>query len=119
MPYQLTTMRSTRTEIRFPLEASVEFWWKDMSGATRHGLGRSRDISEHGVFVLAEQCPPQGDPVELSILIDELSQTGELLQVHINGKVLRVDEILAEKEGSGFAVLSVQPLSDTGSTRLN
>src|ERR1700733_3559862 len=108
MPYQLTTMRSTRTEIRFPLEASVEFWWRDMGGRTHHGLGRSRDISEHGVFVLAARCPPKGDQVELNILIDELTETGELLQVHINGKVLRVDEISAEKEGFGFAVLSNQ-----------
>ena|SRR5665213_1605060 len=119
MPYELTTMRSTRTEIRFPLEASVEFWWTDTDGATRHGLGRSRDISEHGVFVLAERCPPKGDQVELSILIDEFSETGELMQFYIDGKVLRIDEVLAEKEGFGFAVLSDQPLSDTGSKQLH
>jgi hypothetical protein len=114
----MTTMRSTRTEIRFPLEASVEFWWKDMGGATHHGLGRSRDISEHGVFAWAERCP-HGDQVELNIVIDELTESGELLQFQINGKVLRVDQILAEKEGFGFAVLSDQPFSDTGSKRLN
>ena len=90
-----------------------------MGGRTQHGLGRSRDISEHGVFVLAERCPPKGDQVELNILIDELTETGELLQVHINGKVLRVDEILAEKEGFGFAVLSNRPFSEKGSRRLH
>jgi hypothetical protein len=90
-----------------------------MGGATHHGLGRSRDISEHGVFVLAEHCPPMGDQVELNILIDELTQTGDILHVHINGKVLRVDEILSEQEGFGFAVLSDQPLSDTSAKQLH
>src|SRR5579872_3395432 len=98
MSYQLIDMRSTRTEIRFPLEASVEFWWQGTEGTTLHGIGRSRDISEHGVFVLAEQCPPAGDRVELTILIDEVAHTGEFVQVHVKGNVLRVDEVLTEKE---------------------
>jgi hypothetical protein len=119
MPYQLTIMRSTRTEIRFPLEASVEFRWRTPDGATLHGIGRSRDISEHGVFVLAEQCPPKGDKVELTVLIDEVIQTGEVFHVHIKGNVLRIDEVMSEREGYGFAVLSDEAISDTSNRHLH
>jgi hypothetical protein len=106
MPCELIDMRSTRTEIRFPVEASVEFWWQDSQGATHHGLGRSRDISEHGAFVFAEHCPPKGDRVELKILIDEIADAGKVFHVHVKGNVLRVDKILSEHEGYGFAVLT-------------
>ena len=107
-------MRPTRREIRFPVEASVEFWWQDSQGATHHGLGRSRDISEHGVFVIAWSCPPRGGRVELKMLIDEIAHTGEVLHVHVKGNVLRVDTILPEQESYGFAVLSDEALSNTG-----
>ena len=82
-------------------------------------MGRSRDISEHGVFVLAEQCPPKGDRVELTILIDEVTQTGEVFHVHIKGNVLRIDEVASEREGYGFAVLSDEAISDTNTRHLH
>lgn len=43
--------RPARTAIRFPLKASVTFFWQDDAGETHDGRGQSRDISEHGLFV--------------------------------------------------------------------
>jgi len=99
-------MTPARRAIRFPLEVPVAFWWNDASGITQHGEGRSRDISESGVFILGKVCPPLGARVGLRIFIEELPNTARAIRVQIDGHVLRVANSGTEAGTSGFAVLS-------------
>ena len=103
-------MSEARKAIRFPLEASVTFYWKSENGSDQQGQGRSRDISEHGVFVFADRCPPPGVKIGLSVSLPELSDIARALRVQIEGRVLRVDQTRPELEARGFAVLSEQAL---------
>jgi hypothetical protein len=103
-------MSEARKAIRFPLEASVIFYWKSENGMEQQGKGRSRDISEHGVFVFADECPPAGVKIGLKIVIPELSDIAQGLRMQIEGRVLRVDEMAGEQRACGFAVLSEQAL---------
>ena len=60
-------LMESRKTLRFPLEAWVAFSWKDDNGMEQRAKGRSRDISERGVFVLANNCPPVGVKIALRI----------------------------------------------------
>jgi hypothetical protein len=102
-------MREARKAIRFPLEASVIFFWKGANGMDQQGTGRSRDVSEHGVFVFTESCPPLGAKVDLSISLPEAGDIAQALRLQIEGHVLRVHDTSGAGD-SGFAVLSEQTL---------
>jgi hypothetical protein len=99
-------LRESRKAIRFPLEASVAFSWKDDNGMEQRAKGRSRNISERGVFVLANSCPPVGVKIGLRIVLPGHLDIAPGLRVHVEGRVLRVEELSEEPETCGFAVLS-------------
>ncbi len=99
-------MRAVRSTIRFPLEAVVSFSWEDPAGGSKQGEGRTRDISEHGVFVYAQACPPVGITVRLRMLLEDISDSSKPLRIQVEGHVLRVEEATAERKNSGFAVMS-------------
>jgi PilZ domain len=103
-------MSEARKAIRFPLEASVSFYWMGENGVEQQGKGRSRDISENGVFVFADECPPAGVKIGLKIVLPELSDIAHALRMQIEGRVLRVDEAAGEQRVCGFVVLSEQAL---------
>jgi hypothetical protein len=96
-------MRAARTAIRFPLQATVTFSWQDHEGIKHDGQGQSRDISEHGVFVVSELCPPVGSRVVLRILLEEPARA---LRLQVNGHVLRLDDAKGEAACTGFAIMS-------------
>jgi hypothetical protein len=94
-----------RKTIRFPLRASVVFWWTDENGNHQQGEGRSRDISEGGTFVHAASCPPLGASVGLRISFEAAAGAPETLPIEFDGHVLRVERVDAGSESSGFAAL--------------
>jgi hypothetical protein len=104
MEVYLNFTSGARATIRFPLAASVVFWWTDAKGTYQQGAGRSRDISDRGVFVLAAACPPLGTLVGLKISLDEVPDTKGTLHIEVTGQVLRVEESDVGMGSSGFAV---------------
>jgi hypothetical protein len=94
-----------RKTIRFPLRASVVFWWTDENGNHQQGEGRSRDISEGGTFVHAASCPPLGASVGLRISFEAAAGAPETLPIEFDGHVLRVEQASVGNENRGFAVL--------------
>jgi hypothetical protein len=90
--------------MRFPLQTAVKFWWANISGERQHGEGRSRDISEHGAFVLTPVCPPIGSSVSLRIDLEGIPDEIGTLPVEVSGEVLRVEQFGAEIVASGFAI---------------
>jgi hypothetical protein len=98
-------MRLARTTIRYPLDASVLFWWKDENGIYQQNEGRGRDASDQGAFVLAAACPPVGTGIRLRISIEGFPDSAAALRIEVEGRVLRVEEAWPSGEINGFAVL--------------
>lgn len=98
---------SRRRQIRFPLRAPVTYRWTDTAGLQRHARGRMRDISEVGVFVRSQNCPNEGDFVELTFRIltcgcQRASRNSKDLEM--GGIVVRVDRGKCAGEHMGFAI---------------
>jgi hypothetical protein len=94
---------TSRRGIRFPVEAAAAFWWTDAQGVVQQGEGHTRDVSEHGVFVVSDVCPPLGIRVRLHFCLDP--NTKHSLGIDIDGHVLRVDKVSGRHAFCGFAIL--------------
>lgn len=58
-----------RKQMRYPVRASISFWWRDPDGANRQGKGRTRNVSEEGALISTPHCPAPGDQVDLVLQI--------------------------------------------------
>ncbi len=108
-----------RSTIRYSLQLPVRFTWKDEHGTAREGLGRTRDISTKGSFVIADTWPAQGSKVEMKIALPRVPSAFRTLQVHVEGHVGRVMRAQEDWPYSGFAVRNhkfVLREADGGST---
>ena len=95
-----------RKTIRFPLQVPVVFWWADENGTPRRDEGRTRDISESGVFVFAVTCPSLGVSVGLKISLEAIPDSIEIILLEIDGRVVRIEKSdVAGDRSIGFAVL--------------
>jgi hypothetical protein len=93
-----------RKAIRFTLNARVTYRWKDRSGRNQEGVGRTRDISILGAFVVCSSPPSVGAPVGLEIHLPPLERNAlEHLRLEAKGKVTRVAD---SDQDSGFAATS-------------
>jgi PilZ domain len=93
-----------RRAIRFSLHARVTYRWKDRSGRNQEGVGRTRDISILGAFVVCSSPPPVGAPVGLEIDLSPLEgDTLKHLRLEAKSKVMRVAD---SDQDSGFAATS-------------
>ena len=98
----MSSVRQARRTLRFPLQTPVTFWWTNGGGQRQKGEGRSRDVSEHGAFVIAPICPPVGANVVLTLDLEGIPDEIGLLPVELEGEILRVET--APAEPVGFAV---------------
>jgi len=90
-----------RNHQRFEVTATARFSWTDAGGVRWQGQGRTRDISEKGVFVLTPDCPPSGATVRLEVRASRLTKSG--LIMHTKGQVVRVEVTEAPAAVAGFA----------------
>jgi hypothetical protein len=100
-------LRSAR---RYQMAAPTDFWWLEPSGATREGHGITRDISNTGVMIMSEECPSVGVRVQMSVFVPRRQESRNHLELHGEGRVVRVEETSATPQGEstkGFAA-SVQ-----------
>ena len=102
----LNLVRPARKTLRFLLQTAVTFRWTNGNGEAHQGEGRSRDVSEHGAFVFAPNCPPVGTSVVLKIDLEGIPDEIGRLPVEVAGEVLRVERCPAERGmlTGGFAV---------------
>jgi hypothetical protein len=82
----------------------VIFAWQDAGGARRENRGHTRDVGQKGAFIIANECPPQGTPVSLSIFLPGAAAEAPLLRMEAEGRVLRAEYVAETAEGPGFAV---------------
>ena len=102
----LNLVRPARKTLRFLLQTAVTFRWTNGNGEAHQGEGRSRDVSEHGAFVFAPNCPPVGTSVVLKIDLEGIPDDIGRLPVEVAGEVLRVERCPAERGmlTGGFAI---------------
>ncbi len=95
-----------RGAIRYPLQVPASFSWEDEQQIMRQGEGRTRNISEKGVFVDAAICPPIGSSVELHFSLPPLPGSERKMQVKHTGETLRLEGTVQGKQNGGFAITS-------------
>jgi len=95
-----------RHEIRYPLRARSEFIWVGRDGIHHEASGHSRDISEHGAYIFAKTCPPMGAMVRLVARFLNRRDPSRSRRIEMDGRVVRVELLLTNKAGWGFAVAS-------------
>ena len=107
-----------RRQIRYPLRAPVTFHWIGRDGAAREGKGNSRDISEGGAYIVTRSSPPMGAGVMLEIRFPYLPELDRFHRIEMEGRVVRVDLLLDNRAGWGFAISSqrtvLQEVEDEG-----
>jgi len=95
-----------RHEIRYPLRARAELVWMGRDGVEHEGTGYTRDISEHGAYVLAKACPPMRAMIRMVIRFPHREDPARSRRIEMDGRVVRVELMLTNKSGWGFAVAS-------------
>lgn len=91
-----------RQENRYQLTAPVSYWWSCSKGQIREGSGVTRNISQAGVLVVTNECPPAGTPIQIAVFLPRLQGEGHGMKLHGEGTVLRVEdaEASAAKKGA-------------------
>jgi hypothetical protein len=91
-----------RERRRFDVTAAVTYTWTDSDAIQHRAAGITRDVSESGVFVIADTVPPVGVAVHFEVLL--LFRDQSQIEMRANGKVLRIDAVRKDGTQSGFAV---------------
>ncbi len=97
-----------RRQIRYPLRAPVTFTWVGRDGVRHDGKGSSRDISEGGAYIVTKTAPPIGAGVLLEIRFPYLPELDRFHRIEMDGRVVRVDLLLDNRAGWGFAISSAR-----------
>jgi hypothetical protein len=95
-----------RSAIRYPLQVPASFSWEGEQGIVVQGEGRTRNISEKGVFVDAAICPPIGSSVELHFSLPALPDSERKMHVQHTGETLRLEGTEQGEHSGGFAITS-------------
>ena len=101
---------------RYRVSAPAFFCWEHPDGSLQQSKGTTRDISAIGVFVAAECAPSPGLHIELDVYLPAVSGRPRSVQLHGEGKVLRVEgrkgaptgfaaEVLFQTESSGGSTI--------------
>jgi hypothetical protein len=113
---ELERVMHSRIDMRYRLSCQALCRWPTADECLQNTLGKTRDISIHGVFVLADLCPTLGTEIELRVLLPNQKGTGVGMRLHGKGPVLRVEKS-STTGASGFAA-SVQFLQTYPTTPL-
>jgi len=99
-----------RRQMRYPLRAPIAFEWIGRDGMLHEGKGHSRDLSERGAYVLTRTSPSVGATIHLVIRFPQSEQDNRARRIEMEGRVVRVELLLAGKANWGFAVESTQAI---------
>jgi len=97
-----------RERRRFDVSAAVTYTWTDSDATQHRATGVTRDVSESGVFIVADTVPPVGAALhfEVSLSFRDESQ----IEMRAQGKVLRVEAAREGRTQRGFAVATNHPV---------
>jgi hypothetical protein len=80
------------------------FSWKDARHTPHEGIGLTRDISVGGLFAFTTSPPPLESVVKLKAFLPPGRSAVPPLQIHGQGRVVRVDTGHGGEARAGFAV---------------
>ena len=80
------------------------FFWKDARDTQHEGIGLTRDISVRGLFAFTTSPPPLESEVKLKAFLPPGRSAVAPLQIHGQGRVVRVDAAHGGEARAGFAV---------------
>ena len=91
-----------RRAVRYELHIPVVFFWENAEGSKIQTGGVTRDISDIGLYVFSEKCPPLKSKVRVEVM---LAQAG-IANASLKGsmQVLRVEDGPEGFGGCGFAL---------------
>jgi len=95
-----------RKQMRYPLRASISFWWRDADGSNRQGKGWTRNVSEEGALISTLNCPAQGDQVDLLLQLPmgRSPVAPSTIRMDMKAEVVRLLLDSSGKKIRGFAV---------------
>ena len=93
-----------RKHNRYRLEVPVIFSWEDAEKIRQQDVGLTRDISLIGAYVFTSSPPPLEANLKLKAFLPPVRSAAQLLQLHGQGRVVRVEPSRGEYR-AGFAVV--------------
>jgi hypothetical protein len=96
------------------LTAPVSFWWSCSYGSPREGTGITQEISNTGVHITTNDCPPVGTLIQLTVTLPGLRQDGHGMILHGEGIVIQVET----SEKAFLASVQFYPESTSRSDKL-
>jgi len=88
-----------RQHNRYRLAAAVSFSWETEDHRVHHGIGRTRDCSLSGAFIVSPNRLSIGSILQMEFSLPRLLAAGPGARLKTRGRVVRV-------EPEGFAVLA-------------
>jgi len=104
-PGEVCLERERREQIRYGVQALVNFEWTD-EGVHRRGQGITRDISPKGMFIYSDTKPPAKADVYVDISFQGPGFRVGNLQMSARGLVIRVELGTGPGSFGGFAILN-------------
>lgn len=95
-----------RRTARFRLRLVVALSWKDNAGIVSGTEGHSRDINSRGIYVQSELSPPLGAYVEMNVFLPQLGPPTRPVELHAEGRVVRIDPTISPTQLGGFAAMN-------------
>jgi len=77
---------------RYQVVTPVLYWWASSGGPVHAGSGQTRNISQSGVLVAANECPPAGASIQMTLGLPRLPGNGQGMKLHGEGVVVRVHD---------------------------
>ena len=88
-----------------PSNTAVRFLWHESDGTLRTGVGTTRDISQHGVFVLANDVPSPGAAIQMIVDVPSVPGATEAGRLMGRGVAVRVEQDGERPQGFAAEVL--------------
>jgi hypothetical protein len=107
-----------RRSKRYRVQAMANFWWERSDGLLQEGKGRSRDISDRGIFITGEITPALGAHLDVDVYLPSLDLFGAAVHLHGEGTVVRIARKPDTTPGFAAAV-TFQTETASGRTVMN
>jgi len=101
---QFRGVMERRRHERYPVAPALNFLWTNPEGVPYRAKGLVRDMSESGIFVLADQAPPVGTPVGMEVLVRSVWARSQVV-IELEGEVVRVEARQRGYRDIGFAAV--------------
>ncbi len=98
--------KNRRRHMRYPVRASIEYYWRNKQGLLCQGAGLTRNVSGDGALVVSADCPDEGDVVDLTMRVSGTRGTiaSPTFSIRMQGEIVRVTRGSGVEMPAEFAV---------------